>query len=248
MVLHIGAPADLREVSGGIEVRSGPNRVVVDQVIAAMGRVPNIECLGLENLGEPLDSHGMPRVDPQTLRIGKLPVYLAGDANAQVPLLHEATDEGHIAGMNALSDTPVRFQRRTPLSIVFCDPQVAVVGRPLADLGAADVVTGAVGFEDQGRARAALRNRGRPARARRPQHRPPAGRGDVRARRRAPRPPAGPGRATPAHRARDAWNALLPPGTGRRAAVGTARCRAPVARQPCIRSGLVHGPGVPALE
>ena len=161
MVLHTGAPADLREVSGGIEVRSGPNRVVVDQVIAAMGRVPNIECLGLENLGEPLDSHGMPRVDPQTLRIGKLPVYLAGDANAQVPLLHEATDEGHIAGMNALSDTPVRFQRRTPLSIVFCDPQVAVVGRPLADLGAADIVTGAVGFEDQGRARAALRNRGR---------------------------------------------------------------------------------------
>lgn len=53
MVLHMGANAQLREVPGGIEVASGANRVVVDQVIAAMGRVPNIEHLGLETLGAP---------------------------------------------------------------------------------------------------------------------------------------------------------------------------------------------------
>jgi len=58
MVLHTGAAAELREVAGGIEVRSGPNRVVVDQVVAALGRVPNTDFLGLETLGVPLDPRG----------------------------------------------------------------------------------------------------------------------------------------------------------------------------------------------
>lgn len=179
MLLHTGAPAELREVAGGIEVSSGPNRVVVDQVIAAMGRVPNIEHLGLETLGVPLDKRGMPAVNPQTQQIGDLPVFLAGDANTHAPLLHEAADEGHIAGINAMAcaltpaaapaaapaaiptpPTPTRFQRRTPLAIVFCDPQVAMVGKRLADLDSAHTVTGTVRFTNQGRARAAQRNRG----------------------------------------------------------------------------------------
>jgi len=161
MVLHTGAKAELREVPGGIEVRSGANRVVVDQVVAAMGRTPNIEHLGLDTLGVPLDPRGLPAVDPRTLQVGGLPVFLAGDANAQVPLLHEAADEGHIAGMNALAATPTRFQRRTRLSIVFADPQVAVVGQRLQDMEPARTITGTVGFENQGRARAAQCNHGR---------------------------------------------------------------------------------------
>ena len=179
MLLHTGAPAELREVAGGIEVSSGPNRVVGEQVIAAMGRGPNIEHLGLETLGVPLNPRGMPAVNPQTQQIGDLPVFLAGDANAQVPLLHEAADEGHIAGINAMAcaltpaaapaaapaaiptpPTPTRFQRRTPLAIVFCDPQVAMVGKRLSDLDSAHTVTGTVRFTNQGRARAAQRNRG----------------------------------------------------------------------------------------
>ena len=179
MLLHTGAPAELREVPGGIEVSSGPNRVVVDQVIAAMGRMPNIEHLGLETLGVPLNPRGMPAVNPQTQQIGDLPVFLAGDANTHAPLLHEAADEGHIAGINAMAcaltpaaapaaapaaiptpPTPTRFQRRTPLAIVFCDPQVAMVGKRLSDLDSAHTVTGTVNFENQGRARAAQRNRG----------------------------------------------------------------------------------------
>jgi dihydrolipoamide dehydrogenase len=48
-----------------------------------------------------------------------------------------------------------------PLSIVFSAPQTAVVGQGLAQLDAATIVTGKASFEDQGRARAAGRNRGR---------------------------------------------------------------------------------------
>ena len=160
MRLYTGAPAELREVAGGIEVRSGNQTVVVDQVVAAMGRTPNIEHLGLETLGVPLDERGLPPVDPQTQQIGNLPVFMAGDANGHLPLLHEGADEGHIAGINALASAPRKFRRRTPLAIVFCDPQVAMVGKRLADLDSAHTVTGTVSFENQGRARAAQRNRG----------------------------------------------------------------------------------------
>lgn len=161
MVLHTHAKAELREVPGGIEVSSGANRVVVDQVIAAMGRTPNIEHLGLETLGEPLDERGRPRVDRQTQQIGQLRVFLAGDANDDAALLHEGADEGHIAGMNALAAEPTRFVRRTPLSIVFSDPNIAVVGTPFDKLDPAHTVVGAVDFDHHGRARAALRNQGR---------------------------------------------------------------------------------------
>ncbi|WP_287880067.1 dihydrolipoyl dehydrogenase [Acidovorax sp.] len=162
MVLHMGAEAQLREVPGGIEVASGSNRVVVDQVIAAMGRVPNVEDLGLETLGVPLDQRGLPTVDPQTQQIGNLPVFLAGDANTHTPLLHEAADEGHIAGMNALAAAPTRFRRRTLLSIVFTDPSVAVVGPRVADMDPRHTITtGTASYATQGRARTAQRNHGR---------------------------------------------------------------------------------------
>ncbi len=161
MVLHLGAEAQLREVPGGIEVTSGHHRAVVDQVIAAMGRVPNIQHPGLETLGVPLDQRGMPSVNPQTQQIGDLPVFLAGDASTHAPLLHEAADEGHIAGMNALARTPTRFQRRTPLGIVFCDPNIATVGQRFADRDPARTVTGTTSFDNQGRARTGQHHHGR---------------------------------------------------------------------------------------
>jgi dihydrolipoamide dehydrogenase len=51
-------------------------------------------------------------------------------------------------------------QRRTPIGLVFSDPQMATVGVPFGQLDAAKVVTGAVSFEDQGRSRVMLRNQG----------------------------------------------------------------------------------------
>ncbi len=160
-IVNVGDKAELCEVAGGIQVTNGSATVVVDQVVAAMGRTPNIEHLGLETLGEPLDEKGMPHVDRQTQQIGKLRVFLAGDANDDAALLHEGADEGHIAGMNALAAEPTRFVRRVPLAIVFCDPNVAVVGVPFSQLDPAHTVVGAVDFDSQGRARAALRNQGR---------------------------------------------------------------------------------------
>jgi dihydrolipoamide dehydrogenase len=50
--------------------------------------------------------------------------------------------------------------RRAPISVVFSEPGIAMVGTRYADLAADSFVTGEVSFEDQGRSRVMLRNRG----------------------------------------------------------------------------------------
>ncbi|WP_287804653.1 dihydrolipoyl dehydrogenase [Diaphorobacter sp.] len=160
-IVNVGDKAELREVAGGIQVTNGSTTVVVDQVVAAMGRRPNLEHLGLDTLGVALDDKGRPPIDPCTLQVGDLPVFIAGDADGDRPLLHEAADEGHIAGLNALAPTPRGFARRTPLAITFSQPHAAVVGQRHADLPEGQWVGGTVDFARQGRARVAQCNHGR---------------------------------------------------------------------------------------
>ncbi len=127
-----------------------------DCVIAATGRKPNVDKLGLEATSLPLDERGMPIFDPLSMRVADSHVFIAGDSNADLPLLHEASDEGRIAGENAaLMPDAYRKARRTPLSIVFSDPQIAMAGASHAELTEAgtDFATGSVDFADQGRAR-----------------------------------------------------------------------------------------------
>ncbi|QRQ83684.1 dihydrolipoyl dehydrogenase [Cupriavidus oxalaticus] len=132
-----------------------------DYALAATGREPNVRGLGLENTGLALDQRGVPVFDPETLQCGNAPVFIAGDANNVLPLLHEAADEGKAAGENAASYPQVkRLARRAPLAVVFSDPQIAMVGQRYADLAEGSFVTGEVSFEDQGRSRVMLKNRG----------------------------------------------------------------------------------------
>ncbi len=156
LALHLGAPAELEAAGDAIRVTGAGGSLEADAVLAAMGRRPNIDGLGLDTLGVALDDDGLPEVDPETLRIGDLPVFLLGDANGYRPLLHEAADEGHIAGRMAAPDAQGSgLCRRTPMSIVFSSPQVARVGPPLSELGDTDIATGSADFSGQARARMA---------------------------------------------------------------------------------------------
>ena len=145
------------------ESRKRPARETFDYVLSATGRIPNLERLALENSGLALDKHGKPDYDPQTARLGKSHIFMAGDANNDRPILHEAVDEGRLAGKNAVTYPEVfRHPRREPLGIVFCDPQIAYAGKKhsqIVDEGI-DFATGAMSFESQGRARVKLVNRG----------------------------------------------------------------------------------------
>jgi dihydrolipoamide dehydrogenase len=121
--------------------------------LMATGRQPNLTGLDLQNAGVALDAHGVPLFDPTTMQCGSSAVFIAGDASHGLPLLHEAADEGTMAGENAARypDVPSRA-RRSHLQIIFCDPQMALVGTRYEELSrAGDTVIGEVRFEHDGR-------------------------------------------------------------------------------------------------
>jgi len=153
----VGDAVELDQLGSDGETRT----ITVDYVIAATGRSPNVRNLGLEHTSLKLDARGVPLFDRETMRCGESHIFIAGDANNDLPLLHEAADEGRIAGENAAAYPCVRpGLRRTPLAAVFSDPQLAVVGSRFADLQRDEFVIGEASFEDQGRSRVMLRNRG----------------------------------------------------------------------------------------
>ena len=141
---------------------SGAEEEVFEQVLAATGRDPNLTELNLEQTSLKLDSRGIPVYNPLTMQCGNSPVFIAGDVNNTLTVLHEAADEGRIAGDNAGRFPDVREGRRSsPMTVVFTDPQMAVVGKTWKDLQGRDFVMGSVSFEGQGRSRVMLQNRGR---------------------------------------------------------------------------------------
>ncbi len=132
-----------------------------EYVLAATGRVPNVDKLGLESLALERGAHGVPVYDKTTMQVGATSIFMAGDASDYMPLLHEAADEGRIAGTNAAAFPNVRAGlRRALLGVVFTDPQIAIVGGGYAAIKAHALAAGEVSFEDQGRSRVMLRNRG----------------------------------------------------------------------------------------
>ncbi len=166
---YLDADADVEGVertASGVRLKYvGRDGVVtsreVDYVIATTGRQPNVSGLELNNTNLPLDAAGLPTFDPATLRVGESHVFIAGDVSNFRPVLHEVADEGTIAGTNAGRYPDVRpGQRSSPLSIVFTDPQMAMVGSSYADLRPSEVVVGEVSFADQGRSRVMLKNAG----------------------------------------------------------------------------------------
>ena len=139
-----------------------------DYVLAATGRTPNLGGIGLDQTTLKLDDKALPSFDPLTTRTvnldGLSPVFIAGDASHFIPLLHEAADEGRIAGWNAarlaLGQPVIPGLRRAPLGVVFTDPQIAIVGSGFHKLNPGSFATGQAGFENQGRARILLKNKG----------------------------------------------------------------------------------------
>lgn len=164
--VHVGARASVtQDDHGTIRVRAGAQEVQVDAVLAALGRRPDLHDLGLDALGVPLNDRGLPTIDPLTMRVAGLPVFIVGDVAARLPLQHEAADDGHMAGLQvaallAGNAQPPQFRRRVPMSIVFSDPEVAVIGTRFSQLDAEQVRIGEVRFDRQSRARIEQRNRG----------------------------------------------------------------------------------------
>jgi dihydrolipoamide dehydrogenase len=156
---QIGAEIELCTREGG-EERSAR----FQYVLVASGRTPNVSNIGLEHSGLELGTNGVPLFDNRTMQCGTSHIFIAGDADNERPVLPEAADQGKIAGDNAGRYPDVRpGLRRTPLTIAFTEPNIVSLGasyKSLAAQGKPKFAIGRVAFDNQGRSRVMVQNRG----------------------------------------------------------------------------------------
>ncbi len=158
--LKLGVDIEPRRTDDGVSLSwSGEStgEDVFDYVLVATGRRPNLDSLDLTNAGIALDDDGVPEHDRGTMQCGESSIFLAGDVADNLPILHEASQDGAIAGRNAVAFPAVNSADRfVPFSLIFTSPPTAQIGQSEED----GVITGTADFDDQGRARVEGVNQG----------------------------------------------------------------------------------------
>ncbi len=151
VALGVKAVAVERDISDGVR---GPVTLKLedgrsftgDELLAAVGRRPHTDELGLESLGlEP----GRPVEVDETLRVaGRDWLYVVGDANGRVLLTHMGKYQARLAADHILGrtdrDLALRSDGRSSPRTIFTEPQVAAVGHTLAGARAAGLNVRAV--------------------------------------------------------------------------------------------------------
>lgn len=161
MTMWLGQAADISEgTDGKLKISAGENNIEVDKVLLSIGRTPNLSSLGLENTTLELNEKGIPVYNPTTSQCGDSNIFIAGDVNGSRPILHEATHEGRIAGLNAVSDNIAAFKQKTPIAITFCEPNICTCGQSFEELDEATTVIGEMRMGPVGRALIMGKNKG----------------------------------------------------------------------------------------
>jgi pyruvate/2-oxoglutarate dehydrogenase complex dihydrolipoamide dehydrogenase (E3) component len=102
--------------------------VAAEEILFALGRVPNTASLNLENAGVKTEPSG--RVITNARMQTSAPhIFAAGDCTGPHEIVHIAIQQAEIATHNILHPrAPRRMDYRRLTSVVFTDPQVATVG------------------------------------------------------------------------------------------------------------------------
>lgn len=123
----------------------------VDQLLAAVGRRPRTQELGLGEAGIALDAQGCIAVDAQ-MRTSVDGIYAIGDCTGGLLLAHKAMKQGLVAAANVAGGTAV-FDSQVA-RIVYTDPEWAAVGmnEDEAQARGIETVTGVFPLAASGRA------------------------------------------------------------------------------------------------
>ena len=115
-------------VEGGKRVLlSDGTEIEVDEVMLAIGRVPNTRDLGLEIAGVEMDAIGAVKVDGQS-RTSVPSIYAVGDVTNRVNLTPIAIREGHAFADTVFGGKPWSVDHSIVATAVFSEPEVGTVG------------------------------------------------------------------------------------------------------------------------
>ncbi|PCK21744.1 dihydrolipoyl dehydrogenase [Bacillus pumilus] len=129
--IHTNALAKgVEETSDGVtvtfEVKGEEKTVDADYVLVTVGRRPNTDELGLEQVGVELTDRGVVKTDKQC-RTSVSNIYAIGDIVDGPPLAHKASYEGKIAA-EAIAGEPAEIDYLGIPAVVFSEPELATVG------------------------------------------------------------------------------------------------------------------------
>jgi glutathione reductase (NADPH) len=105
----------------------GHDEVVVDQVMFATGRRPNIKGLGLEAAGVTLGMTGGIEVDAYS-RTSMPHIYAIGDVTDRLALTPVAIREGHAFADTVFGNKPTQVDHRNVPTAVFSEPECGAIG------------------------------------------------------------------------------------------------------------------------
>jgi dihydrolipoamide dehydrogenase len=134
------------------EVKGETKTIDADYVLVTVGRRPNTDELGLEQIGIKMTDRGLIEIDKQC-RTSVPNIYAIGDIVQGPPLAHKASYEGKIAA-EAIAGKPSEIDYLAIPAVVFSEPECASVGyfeQQAKDEGI-DVVTAKFPFAANGRA------------------------------------------------------------------------------------------------
>jgi pyruvate/2-oxoglutarate dehydrogenase complex dihydrolipoamide dehydrogenase (E3) component len=102
-------------------------RVAAEEILYALGRIPNTRDLGLDKAGVVLD---FDRFMTNSQMQSNIPhIFGAGDCTGMYEIVHIAIQQGEIAAYNILHPNNHRaIDYRSLISVIFTEPQVARVG------------------------------------------------------------------------------------------------------------------------
>lgn len=102
--------------------------IAADEILLALGKIPNTADLGLEKVGVETDKKQAITVSP-TFQTSQSHIFAVGDVT-NLPLRLEPTagNEGSFAAENALTDAQKRIDYHTVPYTIFTDPELAGVG------------------------------------------------------------------------------------------------------------------------
>ncbi len=136
-----------------VQDRDGKSSVLeTDKVLMSVGRVPNVQGLGLENAGVKQDAKGFIQVNAR-METNVAGIYALGDVVGGPLLAHKAYREAKVAA-EVIAGEPSAFDNIVIPAVVYTDPEVAWAGLSEMEAKAKgfNVVTGTFPFRASGRA------------------------------------------------------------------------------------------------
>lgn len=134
------------------EVNGEEKQATGDYLLVTVGRRPNTNDMGLENIGVELTERGLIKIDQQC-RTSVPHIYAIGDVVEGYALAHKASYEGKVAA-EAIAGLPSAIDYKCIPEVVFSDPEVASVGldEEKAKSEGYEVVTNKFNYGGNGRA------------------------------------------------------------------------------------------------